>query len=98
MGATARLSIKKTQFTPSFAVPKKHVARRVPYATVQVKAFKENSQLQDWRVKDMVEVYTRLIILLLLTMSFLNYFRGASRCYHKYETLKENSLRRSRHL
>lgn len=55
MGATARFSIKKTQFTPSFVVPKKHVARRAPHAAMQVKAFKENSQLQDWRVKDMVE-------------------------------------------
>lgn len=56
MGATARISIKKTQFTPNFVVPKKHVVRRAPHATVRVKAFKENSQLQDWRVKDMVEV------------------------------------------
>ena len=57
MGATTRISLNKfSSFTPGFAVPKKHVVRRVPQATMQVKAFKENSQLQDWRVKDMVEV------------------------------------------
>jgi hypothetical protein len=77
MGATARVTMPKS-FTPGFVVPKKHVARRMPYATMQVKAFKENSQLQDWRVKDMVEVCVIIYIIFWfrLMMSFFKLLLG----------------------
>ena len=69
MGATAPISFKNSKsFTPGFAVPKKHFTRRVPHATMQVKAFKENSQLQDWRVKDMVEVCVSSFDFIILSM------------------------------
>ena len=79
MCATARFSMQKSStFTPGFVVPKKHVVRRVH--AMQVKAFKENSQLQDWRIKDMVDVgFDQLISIVSMMTSFLFVLLG---CHH----------------
>lgn len=58
--AVARLPGRKS-FAPGLAAPKRAITRRASSASLTVKAFKENSQLQDWRVKDMVQVCAHLL-------------------------------------
>ena len=57
--SVARLPMRKS-FAPGLAAPKRAVNRRVSSSNLMIKAFKENSQLQDWRVKDMVQVCAKI--------------------------------------
>jgi hypothetical protein len=54
--ASRPAQLRKSAFAPGFAAPRRAIRRPIAArSTLQVQAFKENAQLQDWRVKQMVE-------------------------------------------
>lgn len=60
MAASRPIQLAKSKFAPGFAAPRRALRRPISARTsIQVKAFKENAQLQDWRVKQMVEASHR---------------------------------------